>query len=90
MDSAVSCRMRWWLMRWANIATILVAAVLVVGIVAYNHYDVTRCGRLVPNCTSVSNAFAHPPFAPTWTIDQGLRDKVFSVRDIIKNPESPA
>ena len=27
-------------MRWANIATIVVAAVLVVGIVAYNYYDV--------------------------------------------------
>ena len=27
-------------MRWANIATIVMAAVLVVGIVAYNYYDV--------------------------------------------------
>ena len=27
-------------MRWANIATIVAAAVLVVGIVAYNYYDV--------------------------------------------------
>src|SRR5262249_39400381 len=40
VDSAVSCRMSWWSMRWANIATILVGAVLVVGIVAYNYYDV--------------------------------------------------
>jgi len=32
----------------------------------------------------IRNAFAHSPFAPTWMIDQGLRDKVFSVRDIIE------
>ena len=32
----------------------------------------------------IRNAFAHSPFAPTWMIDQGLRGKVFSVRDIIE------
>jgi hypothetical protein len=32
----------------------------------------------------IRNAFAHSPFAPTWMIDQGLRDKVFAVRDIIE------
>jgi hypothetical protein len=32
----------------------------------------------------IRNAFVHAPFAPTWMIDKGLRDKVFSVRDIIE------
>jgi len=32
----------------------------------------------------IRNAFAHSPFAPTWMIDQGLRDKVYAVRDIIE------
>ena len=40
-------------MRWANMATILVGAVLVVGIVAYNYYDVKwmcRCGTRITTC----------------------------------------
>ena len=32
----------------------------------------------------ICNAFAHSPFAPKWIIDNGLRDTVFTVRDIIE------
>jgi hypothetical protein len=31
----------------------------------------------------IRNAFAHAPFAPTWSIDPDCRDKVFAVPDII-------
>ncbi len=31
----------------------------------------------------VRNAFAHAPFAPTWSIDTDCRDKVFTVPDVI-------
>src|ERR1043166_2882438 len=32
----------------------------------------------------IRNAFAHRPFAPTWSIDHNCRDQVFSIRNTIR------
>lgn len=71
-----------------NTATYLLAVAMKDAIYAvisdpYNHTDPDIQGAYQIS-RLIRNSFAHAPFMPTWSIDPGCRNKIFSVKDILQ------